>query len=161
MPVLKNVKHEIFAQELAKGETCEQAFINAGYSPNPGNASRLKGYEKINDRVAEIIGRSATNTLITLESLLIEANVIQQKALESGQLSAANGALKLKAELSGYYVQRKEDVTPRRNIKDIDTRLREILGAREAPGNTRTAGGAGAGSPGDETFPTVPGHGTA
>ena len=56
---------------------------------------------------------AAESAEITLQGLLQEANEIQRAAMEAKQYAAANGALKLKAELSGLYVQRKEDVTPR------------------------------------------------
>jgi phage terminase small subunit len=41
MPVLSNSKHELFAQELAKGKTADAAYVSAGYSPNRGNATTL------------------------------------------------------------------------------------------------------------------------
>jgi hypothetical protein len=43
MPVLGNVRHERFAQELAKGKTQEQAYIDAGYASGDARAkaSRL------------------------------------------------------------------------------------------------------------------------
>jgi hypothetical protein len=58
------------------------------------------------------------------------------------QYAAANGALKLKAELSGLYVQRKEDVTPRRSQEQIDAELRELLAGGYAAETGRPAGGA-------------------
>ena len=33
MPLLDNPKHEIFAQELAKGTTADEAYARAGYAP--------------------------------------------------------------------------------------------------------------------------------
>ena len=41
MPLLDNPKHEIFAQELAKGATQEEAYETAGYKPSRQHASRL------------------------------------------------------------------------------------------------------------------------
>jgi phage terminase small subunit len=40
--ILKNPKHELFAQGLAKGETNDRAYELAGYAPNHPNAARLK-----------------------------------------------------------------------------------------------------------------------
>lgn len=56
MPVLENVRHERFAQELAKGKTQEQAYIDAGYSPNGARAasSKLLTIANITERVAEL-----------------------------------------------------------------------------------------------------------
>jgi hypothetical protein len=79
---------------------------------------------------------------ITLESLLREAAVIQTAATNAKQYAAANSALKLKAELSGHYVQRKEDVTPRRSATEIDARLRELLAAGDQAGGAAITGRA-------------------
>lgn len=68
MPALKNAKHERFAQELAKGETADAAYENAGYSPNRGNATRLKANESVAARVAEIQGKAAARAEITVAS---------------------------------------------------------------------------------------------
>lgn len=54
MPVLPNAKHELFAQELAKGKTADEAYQLAGYSANRGNASTLKAKQSVLDRVAEL-----------------------------------------------------------------------------------------------------------
>lgn len=57
MPVLKNAKREAFAQAIAAGKTADEAQVEAGYTPNHGNATRLKSNEAIKDRVAEIRSR--------------------------------------------------------------------------------------------------------
>jgi phage terminase small subunit len=54
MPILKNQRHEIFCQEIVKGKTADEAYQNAGYARNDGNAARLKGKERISKRIAEI-----------------------------------------------------------------------------------------------------------
>lgn len=72
MPVLANSRHELFAQELAKGETSSSAYVIAGFKANDGNASRLKGNEKIQARVAEILAAGAARAEITREKVLNE-----------------------------------------------------------------------------------------
>lgn len=54
MPVLKNPKHEAFAQGLAGGKSADQAYQDAGFSANRGNATRLKAKESVAARVAEL-----------------------------------------------------------------------------------------------------------
>lgn len=54
MPVHPNARHELFAQEMAKGKTVDKAYQLAGFKPNRGNASRLKADASIQSRVAEI-----------------------------------------------------------------------------------------------------------
>jgi phage terminase small subunit len=72
MPILKNTKHEAFAQAVAKGQTAEDAYIAAGYTPNRGNAGRLKANEVIRKRVAELMGRSAERAEIDIARTLKE-----------------------------------------------------------------------------------------
>lgn len=161
MATLANAKHERFAQELAKGTSQQDAYAIAGYKPDPPHASRLASNGNVVARVAELLSAGAKRAEITIESLLDEASEIQRLASSDKQYSAANAALKLKAELSGHYVQRKEDVTPRRSVREIDARIAQLLDARDQERTARVAGGAGAADQGDQTLPTVPGHGTA
>lgn len=72
MPTLSNPKHELFAQELAKGKTADEAYQLAGYKPNRGNAATLKANQNISDRVAEILERAATRVEITQAKVLEE-----------------------------------------------------------------------------------------
>lgn len=72
MPILKNTRHERFAQALAKGESASAAYVSAGYAKDDGNAIRLTGNDKVKARVAEILGRAAENAGITIEMVLRE-----------------------------------------------------------------------------------------
>lgn len=72
MPVLKNPRHEAFAQYLAKGAPADEAYQAAGFKPNRGNASRLKANENVRTRVDEIVGRGAVRAEATVERVLKE-----------------------------------------------------------------------------------------
>lgn len=72
MPTLSNAKHERFAQELAKGKTADEAYVQAGYEANRGNASTLKAKKSVQARVAEILGRAAERAEINQERVLRE-----------------------------------------------------------------------------------------
>lgn len=76
MPVLKNARHEAYAQARAKGKTVDEAYIEAGFKANRGNAARLNANESIRKRVEEITSRvaekaewSAADRLIALKSI--------------------------------------------------------------------------------------------
>lgn len=55
MSALKNARHEKFAQGLSRGLTADQAYQDAGYSANRGNAATLKQKQIIQDRVSELL----------------------------------------------------------------------------------------------------------
>lgn len=57
MPVLRNAKHEAFAQALAKGRSQEEAYADAGFKPHRQNASRLMTKDDVRRRVEEIKAR--------------------------------------------------------------------------------------------------------
>jgi phage terminase small subunit len=108
MPVLANSKHELFAQELAKGKTADAAYVSAGYSPNRGNATTLKANQSILDRVEELLSGAAARAEVTVESLIAEAEECRAAALEAGQFAAVIAAVREKGILSGKRMERQE-----------------------------------------------------
>ena len=109
MAALVNQRHEKFAQGLAEGKSATEAYKNAGYTPNDGNATRLKGNERIKARVAELQECGAAHAALTLEGLINEASDIQTKAMADGKYSAAVAALTVKAKLAGLLVDKAEN----------------------------------------------------
>jgi hypothetical protein len=110
MPRIKNPKHELFAQELAKGKTADEAYQLAGYKENRGNAATLKANQSIADRVAELLERSAVRAEITVATITENLVRIAQKAEEQGGpagLNVAKGAWETAAKLHGLMVDRK------------------------------------------------------
>ncbi|WPZ13244.1 terminase small subunit [Nitratireductor rhodophyticola] len=59
MPVLKNAKHEAFAQGLAKGLSASEAYVSAGYKESRSAASRLSTNVNVQRRVSELQGKAA------------------------------------------------------------------------------------------------------
>jgi phage terminase small subunit len=103
MAALLNQRHEKFAQNLAEGKSATEAYEAAGYTPNDGNATRLKGNERIRARVAELRECGAAQAAVTLQGLIEEASDIQAKAMTDGKYSAAVAALTVKAKLAGLW----------------------------------------------------------
>ena len=96
MPVLKNARHEIFAQELAKGKPAYRAFEIAGYK-NPAsnhcaNASRLSENERVLQRVTELREAAAKRNAITVDRVARELARIAfldvRKAVQWGETVA-------------------------------------------------------------------------
>lgn len=111
MPALANPKHERFAQALAKGETATAAYEQAGYEPNDGNAARLKGNDRIEARVAEILERAATRVEITVASIsdrLLKIAEKCERTSEANKLGVARATLMDVAKLNGLIVDKRE-----------------------------------------------------
>jgi phage terminase small subunit len=104
MPVLKNPRHEYFAQGIAKGLSQTQAYIEAGYNSKTGaevSASRLIRKANIKARANELRERGAIRAEITIADLVQELEEARQAAAaaetvqSSGMVSATMGKAKL------------------------------------------------------------------
>jgi phage terminase small subunit len=125
MPILKNPKHERFAQELAQGKNADKAYQDAGFKPNRGNACTLKAKQSVLDRVAELQQRCAERAEITKGALIAELDEALKIAIEDRNPNAIVAAVKEKAILSGKRVERSETGQPG-EFDDI-----EMMGADE------------------------------
>jgi phage terminase small subunit len=141
MAVLKNAKHEIFAQQVASGKTAAEAYRIAGYDAESDNsvyaaASRLLSSDKIAERVEELKSRAANDIVLTrqwvLERLMRNARIamgeekikVSVKDKETGlptevetikyDAAAATRALELlgKVDQIGLFVERSETGKP-------------------------------------------------
>lgn len=102
MPILENSRHEIFAQELAKGATADEAYQLAGYSENRGNATRLKANESVLKRVAELKEAAAVRARKSMDDILEQLDDDRQFAREMEAPSAAIQATMGQAKILGY-----------------------------------------------------------
>jgi hypothetical protein len=123
MPILKNPRHERFAQFLASGKTATDAYELAGYKRDDGNSSHLARNAEITGRVQEITGETlererataavaAERAVVTRQSLIEKAEAVYKQALEIGQLGAAVAAAKEIGVLTGIRVERSERGAP-------------------------------------------------
>jgi hypothetical protein len=105
MPALKRVRHERFAQAIAKGMTQRQAYLGAGYVATPDAAdacaSRLLSTAKVEQRVVEVLKPVAKETQVTLASILVQTMQTIAAASAAGQHGAALQGLTLQAKLLG------------------------------------------------------------
>lgn len=111
MPALDNPKHERFAQELAKGKTADEAYAEAGYKADRGNASRLTAKDNVRTRVAEIQERAAIRVEINVADITKRLLAIATKAEgkdEAPMLNVARASLMDAAKLNGLVVEKQE-----------------------------------------------------
>jgi len=109
MPALDNPRHELFAQELAKGRTQVESYSAAGYKPSEQHACRLASSGKVAARVIEIQERAAVRTEITVASITERLLAIAKKgeAEEAApMLSVARASLMDAAKLNGLVVDK-------------------------------------------------------
>lgn len=76
MPVLTNIRHELFAQAVAKGADLVVAYEQAGFKRHESSASRLRSDAKVASRIDELLKDAALNSGITIERVTQEiANI--------------------------------------------------------------------------------------
>lgn len=105
MPVLKNARHETFAQGLAKGLSATDAYAAAGYKGDRKAASNLWTNVDIKERVTELQSKAVKKAEITVDSLAQELEEARAIALAEKQSSAAVSATMGKAKLFGLGVE--------------------------------------------------------
>jgi hypothetical protein len=172
MPILRNHKREQFCQLRHAGQGVLEAFVNAGFVKNQGNASRLGAEPDIIERIAELDragieldaaarAEAAKAESVGLQTILQELEEARKLAKEVKQPGAMVAASMGKAKVAGLIVDKTADVTPRRTLSEIDARIRKLTERGGAARIAGLTGGAPASHERDEAHPTVSGHGTA
>jgi hypothetical protein len=144
MPALPNARHERFAQELAKGRSQTEAYVNAGYKHSRSASTRLAADVSICERVADIQGRAAVRTELTLADIIEELEQARMVALAAPtpQTGSAVAASLGKAKLLGLIVD-KSEVKSEVEVTDARERLARIVAGQIAADQA----GRGAGKP--------------
>lgn len=95
MPVLKNQRHERFAQAVLKGKTLDEAYALAGYKAHPANPQRLRGNDRVSARIEELAERIETFNVVSVERIARElARIGFSKVTDA--LSFTNRTVRLK-----------------------------------------------------------------
>jgi phage terminase small subunit len=112
MAPLRNVKHEKFVQFLLEGKDATDAFEQAGFTRDSGNAARLRRNPRVCERLRELQDEIAAKVPISIESLIAELEEARQHATGKNQFAAAIKAILGKAQLAGLLIDRsKVEVT--------------------------------------------------
>lgn len=108
MGVLKNQKHERFAQAVVKGETLRKAYISAGYADNEKNAARLKKNEGVAARIEELQERVAKKVETTAADIAKQLDEDRDFARDLEHSSAAVSATMGKAKVLGLIINQQK-----------------------------------------------------
>jgi hypothetical protein len=114
MPALKNPKHEKFAQAVALNVPAAQSYRkHVAEDPNGDSisidprASKLANDDKVKARIEELRGKVAEKAEakfgMTKDKWLDELAAIASEARQSGDFSAASGALAHIGKASAYF----------------------------------------------------------
>lgn len=81
MAKLNNPRHERFAQGLSRGLTADQAYQDAGFKANRGNAATLKQKQSIQDRVSELLEWEQTVERKATEKAIDKLAITKERVL--------------------------------------------------------------------------------
>src|SRR5438270_11495985 len=94
MPVLRNVKHEKFAQEIANGKNSLEAYRCAGFKLDQRNADRLRAREDVGRRIDEILTERNRRLTLSTERAIEKAAITKADVIgmliEDRALARAN-----------------------------------------------------------------------
>jgi phage terminase small subunit len=82
MSVLRNPKHERFAQEIAKGKTLEEAHRVAGYRADRRNAQHLRQRDDISRRIEELLANRDKIDVRATERAIERTAITKQRVIE-------------------------------------------------------------------------------
>jgi hypothetical protein len=105
LPVLRNPRHERFAQALAQGKTADAGYKNAGYKPNRHNACRLKTNEHIKARILEL--QQETHKAV-VQHFVITKQYLVDALIENIEVSLGRRPVKISAGGVPTYTYRAE-----------------------------------------------------
>ncbi len=117
MPTLDNPKHEMFAQEIAKGTAIGEAYVLAGYegentSAAAASASRLLKSAKIQARVSELLNQGATRAIVSIQKVLEKLDRAYDLAEKLDQPAVMVSASMGLAKVAGLIVNKQEVGAP-------------------------------------------------
>lgn len=153
MAVLKNARHERFAQNLAEGKQSTEAYVAAGFQKSPAAASRLSKSSKVSQRVTELLTQRAARTERVAEKvtekLALTKEWVVSRLMENAERSlrrvpvldddgkptgewkydgtVANRALELLGKHLGILIERREIGEPGEFDRLADLELFETL----------------------------------
>lgn len=128
MPILRNARHETFAQELAKGKTADEAYQLAGFQPNRGNAARLNANESIRTRVEELASRGAEKAEWTAADRLSSLKSIFDKTALADPRVAISAIAEANKMQGCYAPEKREHSGPNGGPIQTESRTwREVL----------------------------------
>lgn len=143
MPVLRNTRYEIFAQDVAAGKSPKQAYLDlGGKSKNPSiSGNGLLKRPEIRARVDEILTRAANRAELSRKDILDRIFQDWELARKLGQVPAALKAAELMGkELHKMFVERKEigqagdfDAKTEDELKEIIREGLKDLGMEDLP----------------------------
>ena len=115
MPVLRNPRHERFAQAVAGGIRPAEAYVAVGYSSNgaPQSAGKLLNKAEVRGRIDEILGAAARSTIEQVSfdqvRVLNRLDVLSREAEKAGQYSAAARCEELIGRARAMFLDRSQN----------------------------------------------------
>ncbi len=124
-------RHERYCQLRAEGKSGNDAYEEAGFKRNKGNASRLERQPHITARIKYLQDQAAKKTVTTVEDIAHQLDDDRTFARDNRAASAAVQATMGKAKVLGLIVDR--HVLGMKRIDDMNEQeLRALLGILEA-----------------------------
>jgi phage terminase small subunit len=109
MPALRNIRREKFCRNVLSGMSRPEAYEKAGYAaPQRQSAYRLMQEPEVKHRMIELLNKTETDVIISLETLTNAYVDILSAARDENDLKTAKGVLDSLGRMHGLVIERKE-----------------------------------------------------
>lgn len=130
-----SAKQEYIAEELISGANYREACKNAGIKTNPEAASAyvcglLRDHAPFVNHVLKLLTEARQSRIVTVDSHLQRLDDLGRRAEKAQKFSAAIAAEVARGRVAGLYAKEvdPEDKAALASIKDIDQRIKQLLG---------------------------------
>ena len=94
MPVLEDIRHERFVQELVKGKTQGEAYLAAGYTAKSLGVASACATRLLKD--AKIVSRIAELRELSCEKAILDRAWVLERLMRNAQIAMGEQSVKLK-----------------------------------------------------------------
>jgi hypothetical protein len=126
MPMLKNPRHERFAQLVARGKPMSRAYVAAGYRPDRANARRLTTFDHVRRRITAIRKEHERMSKRTKEQHFAKWLEREDKVEKQGKDALAHKISYDYAMAMGWITTKQEVTTKQDNTKENAVRLARL-----------------------------------
>lgn len=128
MPVLTNIRYELFAQAIAQGLDDGTALTRSGFKPNDVTVRRLKASKEISERIIEILREGATRAGATEE--LVMSELLNIAMFDLGTVAEwGNAKMPVRRSAAGRPLKRPKEAgyVILKNSKDLPPEIRRCV----------------------------------
>ncbi len=131
---LKNNRHELFCQNIARGDNQTQAYIKAGYKQKEDTAriqaSHLITNNNIIQRISYLKAQNASKGQIDRDKIIETLNRVINESLVDTDRTSALKAMDILNKMGGYYSEKRVIETTTETVNEVAKAINNLVGKK-------------------------------